>query len=460
MSQVLFNAELGFSVDNQLDILVVAGTPGVDSLSSSSLAGSLAKDSLTGKLYKKTADGAGTDKWSEVVSQDDINSLTSSKSWREPVNVYEETHVDMASALADMDADDVIDGETVFVGMRLLLNGIPTSPNVYIVGGSSGAWTLSESTNEESAGDTVQVIGGSSNGKEYTFNGTTWVWTGQSSTAEDEFIRAFIGKDAAGSELPTYTTNHYVTDGDTLETAIGDLDGAVKVNADAITTLSGGQTTLQNELNATQLGAGLDTDGTYIQPATSNYINAATSLANADELLDASIKANADAITALQSATNDEANIRSFIGKAAEGVETPTYSSALVVTQSADLETAIGELDAHLDRARAETSALAVSAETTIDAVSKDAVLAAKWIVTAKQGGNVSVVEVLAVHDGAVGTDVSQVDYTSYAKLKIGNITGLLIKVQPDGVLGMKLTVEASAATNVSAVREVLAYAV
>ena len=524
MSQVLFNAELGFSFDGQIDILVVSGIPGADPLSESALAGSLAKDSATGKLYKKASDGAGTDKWSELVSQTDINNLTASKSWREPVNVYEETHADLASALADLNDNDAIDGESVFVGMRLLLNGIATSPNVYIVSGSSGAWVLTESPNEETAGDTVQVVGGSSNGKEYTFNGTTWVWTGQSSTAEDEFIRAFVGKDAAGGELPNYSTNNYVTDGDTLETAIGDLDAAVKVNTDAITTLSGGQTLIQNELDATQTGAGLAADGTYIQPTGTTYIDAATSLAEADGLLDASIsavagsvstlsgtvstlqgevdaietsigtaigadgvyvgfastnyldgnasftedftdldtqvKANADAIVVLQNAGNDEAEIRAFIGKGAAGSEVPAYSSAQVVTQGADLESAIGELDAHLDRARTETAVLGVVAEATIDSVSKDFVLAAKWIVTAKQGSNVSVVEILAVHDGALGSNVSQVDYTSYAKLRIGNITGLQIKAQPDGVLGMKLTVAASAATNVSAVREVLAYAV
>lgn len=53
---------------------------------------------------------------------------------------------------------------------------------------------------------------------------------------------------------------------------------------------------LQTELDDTQLGAGLDTDGSYIQPSGSNYIDASTSLANADSLLDAQIKVNADAI--------------------------------------------------------------------------------------------------------------------------------------------------------------------
>tara|TARA_R110000868_G_C10972634_1_gene770631 strand:+ start:15595 stop:16506 length:912 start_codon:yes stop_codon:yes gene_type:complete len=55
----------------------------------------------------------------------------------------------------------------------------------------------------------------------------------------------------------------------------------------------------QIEIDAIETGAGLDTDGTYITPSGSNYIDASTSLASADSLLDAAIKVNADAIAAL-----------------------------------------------------------------------------------------------------------------------------------------------------------------
>jgi len=60
----------------------------------------------------------------------------------------------------------------------------------------------------------------------------------------------------------------------------------------------------QIEIDAIETGAGLDTDGTYIQPSGSNYIDASTSLASADALLDAQIKVNADAIAALPSDTD------------------------------------------------------------------------------------------------------------------------------------------------------------
>lgn len=61
---------------------------------------------------------------------------------------------------------------------------------------------------------------------------------------------------------------------------------------------------LQTEVDAIETGSGLNTDGTYITPSGSNYIDSSTSLANADALLDAQIKVNADAIAALPTGTD------------------------------------------------------------------------------------------------------------------------------------------------------------
>ena len=55
--------------------------------------------------------------------------------------------------------------------------------------------------------------------------------------------------------------------------------------------------TLQSEVDATQAGAGLGTGGAYTAPASSNYLTTASSLADADDKLDAQIKTNADAIS-------------------------------------------------------------------------------------------------------------------------------------------------------------------
>ena len=57
-------------------------------------------------------------------------------------------------------------------------------------------------------------------------------------------------------------------------------------------------TNLQAELDTTQTGAGLATDGTYNANTTANYIAGATALNDADDKLDAQAKVNADAISA------------------------------------------------------------------------------------------------------------------------------------------------------------------
>ena len=97
----------------------------------------------------------------------------------------------------------------------------------------------------------------------------------------------------------------------------------------------------QSELDATQLGAGLNSNGTYIQPTTSNYINSATSLSGADNLLDAQVKANADMI----SATNhDSVSLGTANGLLLSGQElslaiaTSTNAGAMSATDKSKLD--------------------------------------------------------------------------------------------------------------------------
>ena len=58
-------------------------------------------------------------------------------------------------------------------------------------------------------------------------------------------------------------------------------------------------TKYQAELDATQIGAGLEADGTYTQPSGTNYIDTALSLKNAEELLDAQIKIQDDLLATI-----------------------------------------------------------------------------------------------------------------------------------------------------------------
>lgn len=132
---------------------------------------------------------------------------------------------------------------------------------------------------------------------------------------------------------------------------------------------------------------------------------------------------------------NDQASvdefgfIHTFVGKSGFGAETPTYSSAVVVTQNTNLENAIGEIDAHLAAQTTLTSSklTAVSGTNVADSVSVDAVAAVKWEVSVRQGAAVAASEIFAVHDGIEGgADAAVTDWTRFAKIKIaGPIAGL-----------------------------------
>ena len=84
---------------------------------------------------------------------------------------------------------------------------------------------------------------------------------------------------------------------DQLETVTSDLASLQST----VSTIQSGSaddvTALQNEIDATQSGAGLGTGGSYTANSSSNYITAVSSLKAADDALDAQIKANADAIS-------------------------------------------------------------------------------------------------------------------------------------------------------------------
>jgi len=80
------------------------------------------------------------------------------------------------------------------------------------------------------------------------------------------------------------------------------------------TTSSTGISNLQNEVNSVETGAGLNIDGTYSANASSNYISLAESLKDADNKLDAQLKAEQDRASLAEStnATNLTTHIANF----------------------------------------------------------------------------------------------------------------------------------------------------
>lgn len=158
----------------------------------------------------------------------------------------------------------VVDGVTVQAGDRVLVwkQDDATQNGIYVVtnpGDASNPWVLTRATDCDGNPE-AEVTGGAHT---YAEQGNTYDGT--------EFVLIARGTVAVGT--------------DPLNWTIG--GGKAKVDA------------LQAELDATQAGAGLGVDGTYTADASANYISGATSLFNADQLLDAQVKQNADDISAL-----------------------------------------------------------------------------------------------------------------------------------------------------------------
>ena len=109
--------------------------------------------------------------------------------------------------------------------------------------------------------------------------------------AEDA-IEAGVGLSADGAYV-TPDGNHYLSGATNVMGAIVKLDTQAHTDA----------TNLTNEITARKAVTGIDAD-TYSADTTTNYLKAASSLMDADKKLDAQVRANADAISSLQAATD------------------------------------------------------------------------------------------------------------------------------------------------------------
>ena len=131
----------------------------------------------------------------------------------------------------------------------------------------------------------------------------------------DEDLQNELDASQTGAGLAddgSYSKNssaNYISDATSLNDADVKLDTQVKTNADNLsaeitnrgTAISDEESArsdadddLQNELDASQTGAGLADDGSYSKNSSANYISDATSLNDADVKLDTQVKTNAD----------------------------------------------------------------------------------------------------------------------------------------------------------------------
>jgi len=212
----------GLNLDESVQIIGTNGPP-VGGDADVVVVGSIAIDYLNGHLYQKNLAGSGQDKW-QFIGAD--------RQFREAAKVRQNVSTTLPTGTPA--TPDTQDGITINDQDRVLFSNLTVNPNVYIYNQTPG--TYAEDTNEATTGDTLMIEEGTDAGRSYTFNGTAWVLTDQAQEDELGFIRVFVGKTAAGSETPSYTSNLVVTDGDNLEVAIGKLDAATAGAGDLVNT--------------------------------------------------------------------------------------------------------------------------------------------------------------------------------------------------------------------------------
>ena len=437
MSADFFRIYRGLELDEAAQFLTGTGAPGAAGDTSTAPRGSYFTDTATGDLYLKVAQGVGTDKWKRMATEDYVASVASTGlSWREPVTVIDTTATDVATLKADLDADDLIQGVAVTVGMRILGASVAGNKNIFVVSGSTGNWTLTEDLNPESSGDTTYVVDGVNAGKTYQFDGTDWVWIQGQASTEDAFIRAFIGKDAAGNELPSYTSTNVVANNDSLETAAGKLDAEAGY-ANAFM----GKTGAGNEL-PDYSSVNIVADGDSLETAIGKLDAEIGPAVAAGEVILASntVNANIEALDAEVESIND------YLGKtAADG--TPDYSSTNFVADNDSLTTAVGKLDAALAATSLTSTLTNVTSITAVDTV---AAVVAEWDVFVRQSdtpARVRAFKVFAMHNG------TNVDSTIFAALtRGGNISGFQATVTLSGG-NLVLNIQSTAAVDVKAQR-------
>jgi hypothetical protein len=165
------------------------------------------------------------------------------------------------------------------------------------------------------------------------------------------------GLEVDGSYIAPAVSN-YLSAAVSLKDADSKLDSEIKVVADdlaqEVLDRDQADSDLQDEIDATQLGAGLGVDGSYTAPSPSNYLTMATSLFDADSKLDSEIKIVADAVADAVSDLQDHINA-SVDAHDASAISFNNAASGLTAINAQD---AIDEVEARVDTAESDISAL------------------------------------------------------------------------------------------------------
>jgi hypothetical protein len=408
MALDLFRLDLGIGIEDltsEAHILQGVGGPGGDAATEDAApVGSIymRTDAETDNLqfyYKWTTVNNSSADWRQAASKEYVDAIAAGLSWREPALVLDSTtYANIAAAETAANVGDTVNGITIAPDDRVLFTDLTTgNENVYIVSGSTGAWTFTEDTNTATDGDAVLMKDGTHAEEQWVYDGINWVQFGAATSgAELGFIRAYIGKTGPGSEFPTYSSTDVITQSSNLETAIGDLDNAM---GDGEIINDGGNFALTDDMSWGAAGTLEITD----------------------------------ALNNLNDAIGDR-----------------TYTNDNVVTDGESvgdsinaLDTAIGDV-VNQTLISTGTNVIAVAGVTTDTLALTDAT-EVRWIVQVRETAtpaNIRAIEIHALNDGS-----SLIDYNRYSRLRLGsNIAGLQVQAV---IVGTDMILRVTATNNI-----------
>jgi|GEM_PF-4486583 len=435
MAKRLFEVGIGLA-DENIRYLSDNGIP-INTLSQEARIGSMYMDIDTGNHYVKIKNGTSSEDWERTLKKKDLDPILAGLDWREHVVVMDSTeYANLAAAQTALSvADYTIDDVTLEAGDRILLSNLTTGPkNVYIVTGESLSYTLVEDSNTVNVGDTVYIAEGAAAGKQYTYGSNDqWNWTGAPDGSEQGWMNDFIGK-VKGNDKTNYSSNHYVEDETSLETAIGKLDSTF---GEAPTGVHGNifPQPVNDNLHALDQKIGTfqpGSSGITVQPTISENLNA----------LDAEIGV---------SPTDTHYAIGDTVYSNIKLLDTAIYQS----------NNKSNENLRQVFRSFSESGVMTTAgAPKLVDSIPVSSCAAAEYtvVVTCASESKRTFGKILATHDkfSSGGFSASEVDYNSYGVVRFGGaIPGLKISVKlSTDLAAMELLVESpSAAVDIRVTR-------
>ncbi|MEO5378320.1 MAG: hypothetical protein H7832_11150 [Magnetococcus sp. DMHC-6] len=458
----LFEARGGLSIG--VHLITDTGVPGSSGgRPDTAVVGSIYLDQTTGQLYTKNQTGTGSNKWTRIQNQLDLDQALLGLSWREPAKLYDNSSYENLAAAEIAINTGMIDGVAIANGDRILFDGIAgNAKNLYIVSGVPGSEAiLVEDGNAATKGDAIYIEEGSVGGRKYSYNGSSWVQSGAAERSELGYLRHFVGKNGEGTETPDYSSVFIVSDGDSLETGIGKLDaeiGAAIATPQNRTVGSIRDQAVNLNLEALDDAIGADVTSTN-QISSSATIQA--NLSTLDLAIGDDITSPASRTVGAIAVQDIHSNLEALDHAIGSDITSHNYLST-ANTVHANLSA----LDHILGQVKIESEANSVTTATTVDAVKVDEVLLVEWNLHACSIATPTTVwsgKLLALHNGTTNSDATDVDYNLFAVLKSGPaLAGLDFDVDLNGSGSnqlLRLRASCNSAVHVRVTRSVLTMA-